>query len=176
MKFFTVLLLTAGSSVAIRAVSKPEGSGITSRFSFFSPNGVTVASDGSNVNLDVKVSISGLTPNQNYTYHIHEAPVPADGNCTLTKLHFDPLKANKLDGKYVCNPKDITTCELGDMSGIYGKAIVSKAGEIYENKFSIPKLNLYPGNMFYVGDLSVVIHDGTSKRVACANINKLKKC
>jgi hypothetical protein len=50
-------------------------------------------------------------------YHIHDQPVPADGNCTGTKAHLDPYIRGQ---KIPCDPKDPASCEVGDLAGKHG--------------------------------------------------------
>ena len=50
-------------------------------------------------------------------YHIHEKPVPADGNCTGTGAHLDPYKRGEVPP---CDPTDKSSCQTGDLSGKEG--------------------------------------------------------
>jgi len=50
-------------------------------------------------------------------YHIHEKPVPADGNCTGTGAHLDPYKRGEVP---ICDASKPETCQTGDLSGKYG--------------------------------------------------------
>jgi hypothetical protein len=52
-------------------------------------------------------------------YHIHVAPVPDDGNCTSTLLHLDPYIRGDATP---CDSSQPATCQVGDLSGKYGKA------------------------------------------------------
>jgi len=51
-------------------------------------------------------------------YHIHTAPVPPDGNCTGTLAHLDPYVRSE---DPPCDPTQKQTCQVGDLSGKYGK-------------------------------------------------------
>jgi hypothetical protein len=76
----------------------------------------TTASDGKGV--DFAVSFSGLPAEGGpFMYHIHEKPVPADGNCTATGAHLDPYKRGEVPP---CDPTAKETCQTGDLSGKYG--------------------------------------------------------
>lgn len=57
-------------------------------------------------------------------YHIHEKPVPADGNCTGTGAHLDPYKRGETPA---CDAKTPQQCQTGDLSGKYGN-ITNTAG------------------------------------------------
>ena len=52
-----------------------------------------------------------------WTYHVHDQPVPADGNCTGTKAHLDPFIRGQ---KPECDSKRAASCEVGDLSGKHG--------------------------------------------------------
>ena len=53
-----------------------------------------------------------------FGYHIHDQPVPSDGNCTATKAHLDPYERGQ---KPACDSSKPETCEVGDLSGKHGK-------------------------------------------------------
>jgi hypothetical protein len=50
-------------------------------------------------------------------YHIHEKPVPADGNCTGTGAHLDPYKRGEVP---ICDAAKPESCQTGDLSGKFG--------------------------------------------------------
>lgn len=50
-------------------------------------------------------------------YHVHDQPVPADGNCTGTKAHLDPYLRGQL---IPCDKSDPASCQVGDLSGKHG--------------------------------------------------------
>lgn len=52
-------------------------------------------------------------------FHLHDSPVPADGNCTKTLAHLDPYKRGQATPCDKANPQ---TCEVGDLSGKHGTA------------------------------------------------------
>lgn len=79
----------------------------------FSPS--TSGKDG----VKVEVKLTGFpTEGGPFSYHIHDQPVSADGNCTLTKAHLDPFIRGQ---KVPCDPKRPQTCEVGDLAGKHGK-------------------------------------------------------
>ena len=55
-------------------------------------------------------------------YHIHDQPVPADGNCTGTKAHLDPYIRGE---KPPCDPTMPQMCQVGDLSGKHGNITAS---------------------------------------------------
>ena len=57
-------------------------------------------------------------------YHIHEKPVPADGNCTGTGAHLDPYKRGETPP---CDASKPETCQTGDLSGKHGNLTTSPA-------------------------------------------------
>jgi hypothetical protein len=80
---------------SVAAVSAPDGKGV--KFS---------------------VSFSGLPATGGpFMYHIHEKPVPADGNCTGTGAHLDPYKRGEVP---ICDASKPETCQTGDLSGKFG--------------------------------------------------------
>ncbi|KAL8868432.1 MAG: hypothetical protein Q9174_004998 [Haloplaca sp. 1 TL-2023] len=116
-----------------------------------------------------------------FSYHIHDQPVPADGNCTATRAHLDPYKRGPMPP---CDSTQLQTCEVGDLSGKYGR--IDLAGkqidsahpeELRTNKantFTASYTDLYLSTMegeteSFFGNRSVVFHQANSTRIACAN-------
>jgi hypothetical protein len=62
--------------------------------------------------------------NATEVYHIHEKPVPSDGNCTGTGAHLDPYKRGEAPP---CDATKPETCQTGDLSGKYGNLTMSPA-------------------------------------------------
>ena len=52
-----------------------------------------------------------------FMYHIHEKPVPENGNCTATGAHLDPYKRGETP---LCDANAKSTCQTGDLSGKHG--------------------------------------------------------
>ncbi len=50
-------------------------------------------------------------------YHIHDQPVPADGNCSRTLAHQDLTQRGEIPP---CDPAQPQTCQHGDLSGKHG--------------------------------------------------------
>jgi hypothetical protein len=79
--------------------------------------------DGAGVKF--KVAFSGLPATGGpFMYHLHEKPVPADGNCTGTGAHLDPYKRGEVP---ICDASKPETCQTGDLSGKFGNIT---AGEL----------------------------------------------
>ena len=94
-------------------------------------------------------------------YHLH-VNAADDGNCTTTKGHLDPT--NRGD-KPPCDASQPATCQVGDLSGKYGK--------ITEDPFTVeytdPFATLMEGSDAFFGDRSFVIHFDNGTRLTCAN-------
>ncbi|MCJ1399476.1 hypothetical protein MMC11_002678 [Xylographa trunciseda] len=52
-----------------------------------------------------------------FLYHIHESPVPPDGNCTGAGAHLDPYARGEIPP---CDPAAPQTCQVGDLAGKHG--------------------------------------------------------
>lgn len=50
-------------------------------------------------------------------YHIHDQPVPPDGNCTGTLAHLDPFGRGEMPP---CDGTSPATCQVGDLAGKHG--------------------------------------------------------
>jgi len=114
----------------------------------------------------VVVSLKGFTAGKGpWSYHIHDQPVAADGNCTSTKAHLDPYIRR---GTPPCNPAKPETCEVGDLSGKHGK--IADNSTSFKAEYNDLYLSLQDPSGAFIGNRSVVIHAGDASRVACANI------
>ncbi|KAJ9139503.1 hypothetical protein NKR19_g7421 [Coniochaeta hoffmannii] len=99
-----------------------------------------------------------------FKFHIHEKPVPTDGNCTGTGAHLDPYLRTQVPA---CDSAKPATCEVGDLSGKYG-AVGSNSSSVVKI-FNDPYVALNPADKQFFGNLSFVVHDASSARIACAN-------
>ncbi|KAG6016467.1 hypothetical protein E4U41_004437 [Claviceps citrina] len=104
-----------------------------------------------------------------FMYHLHVAPVPADGNCTATLAHLDPYKRGETPP---CDASKPQTCQVGDLSG--------KFGTISQDPFSAEYLDLY-GSLeedtpAFFGNRSIVFHFADKKRITCANFEEVTGC
>ena len=100
-------------------------------------------------------------------YHIHVAPVPADGNCTATLGHLDPWLRGETPA---CDPTHPETCQVGDLSGKYGVAGKGNMST-FSASYTDPYVSLTPGLGAFFGNRSFVIHFANKTRLACANFN-----
>jgi len=117
--------------------------------------------------IKVEVRLTGL-PREGgpFSYHVHDEPVPEDGNCTLTKAHLDPFIRGQ---KVPCDPKRPASCEVGDLAGKHGK-IPADTNGTYTNDYDDLYITLTEGQGSFIGNRSIVIHTNDTKRYACVNI------
>lgn len=88
----------------------------------------------------VEVKIHGLpTEGGPFSYHVHDQPVPADGNCTRTAAHLDPFIRGQ---KVPCDPKRPASCEVGDLAGKHGKIPADNNGMLKILTIPMPCSNL----------------------------------
>ncbi|KAJ4343125.1 Cell surface superoxide dismutase [Cu-Zn] 4 [Ascochyta clinopodiicola] len=123
------------------------------------------AEDGNGVKFTV--SISGLPAEGGpFMYHLHEKPVPSDGNCTGTGAHLDPYKRGE---QPICDASKPETCQTGDLSGKHGNITAQEWSQEYVDLYSATR----PDINSYFGNLSVVVHLSNKTRIACANFTQL---
>ncbi|KAL8805305.1 MAG: hypothetical protein Q9182_002073 [Xanthomendoza sp. 2 TL-2023] len=122
----------------------------------------TSNANGTGVNFALQISglpDASLGP---FLYHIHDQPVPSNGNCTATLAHQDPYIRGEVPP---CDPVHPETCQTGDLAG--------KHGNITSNPFSTAFLDLYlstyQGPASFFGNRSIVIHTSNTTRLTCAN-------
>ncbi|KAL8944075.1 MAG: hypothetical protein Q9216_000666 [Gyalolechia sp. 2 TL-2023] len=122
----------------------------------------TTNANGTGVNFNI--NLSGL-PDPSlgpFLYHIHDQPVPTNGNCTATLAHQDPYVRGEVPP---CDPTQPQTCQSGDLAG--------KHGNITTSPFQISFLELYlstvQGPASFFGNRSIVIHTSNTTRLTCAN-------
>jgi len=134
-----------GPKGEIRAVASPDGKGVM-----------------------FDVTFSNLPPKElgPFTYHLHVAPVPSGGqNCTATLAHLDPFIRGE---DPVCDSSKPATCQVGDLSGKWGKITSDPFTARYHDNFASTKDGL--GSFF--GNRSFVLHFPNKTRIACANFAK----
>ncbi|KAF2691000.1 Cu,Zn superoxide dismutase-like protein [Lentithecium fluviatile CBS 122367] len=118
------------------------------------------SADGKGV--DISVAVSGLPAEGGpFMYHIHEKPVPTDGNCTGTGAHLDPYKRGEAP---ICDASKPETCQTGDLSGKHGNITARDFSAKYTDLFLATK-----EDPSYFGKLSVVFHLSNKTRISCAN-------
>ncbi|ROV99867.1 hypothetical protein VMCG_06289 [Cytospora schulzeri] len=117
--------------------------------------------DGTGVIFQVK--FSGL-PSEGgpFLYHIHDQPVPADGNCTATSGHLDPFLAGETPS---CDASAPETCQVGDLSGKYGKITSDPFSATYTDDYA----SLVEGLGSFFANRSIVVHTSDKTRITCAN-------
>ncbi|KAF1953333.1 Cu,Zn superoxide dismutase-like protein [Byssothecium circinans] len=121
------------------------------------------AVDGKGV--EVSLSINGLPKEGGpFIYHIHEKPVPADGNCTSTGAHLDPYKRGEVP---LCDASRPETCQTGDLSGKHGNI----TSDPWTQKYSDLYLATLTKDPSYFGNLSIVVHTSNKTRISCANFS-----
>jgi Cu/Zn superoxide dismutase len=128
-------------------------------FSQEAPNGPTTVT----VNL-IGSSGGGTRGDGNFgEWHVHEFPVDVNAadKCGAASVggHYNPN-----GGVYPCNKLNPSSCELGDLSGIFGVLQSSN----YQNTFTDTSLPL-SGALSIIGK-SMVVHDSGGNRWVCATI------
>ncbi|KAH6671295.1 superoxide dismutase [Halenospora varia] len=139
--------------------------------SFFNPTdplgnikgSVSAVANPNGIGVQFKVSFSNFpTSGGPFIYHLHDAPVPADGNCTNTLAHLDPFIRGEV---LPCNSSFPQTCQVGDLSGKHGKISVDPFVASYSDDFAAT----LPGLGSFFGNRSLTIHFGNKTRITCAN-------
>ncbi|ORX92836.1 Cu,Zn superoxide dismutase-like protein [Basidiobolus meristosporus CBS 931.73] len=158
----TLATFTTGfANVVEKAQADVNQNGVVGSF-VFTP-------DAKGVKVDISIK-EGL--NDTFMYHVHEKQITGT-NCTTAGGHLDPAKVGVVAANYKCNPADLSTCEVGDLTGKWGTLNTTTPSFSYVD----PTLSLedHGANNSVVG-LSVVIHrmDQTKTRIACANILNAK--
>jgi len=119
----------------------------------------------------VAVSLSGFpTEGGPFGYHVHDQPVPADGNCTGTKAHLDPFQRGQ---KVACDPKRPESCEVGDLAGKHGKIPAETGNGTYSTTYMDEYITLTEGVGSFIGNRSIVIHLADASRYVCVNITAM---
>ncbi|KAL7955167.1 Cu,Zn superoxide dismutase-like protein [Trichoderma compactum] len=100
-----------------------------------------------------------------FMYHIHEEPA-TNGNCTTTLAHLDPYHRGETPA---CNSSQPETCQVGDLSGKYGKITSDPFVAEYFDLYT----SLQPDSPAFFGNRSIVVHYANKTRLTCANFAKL---
>ncbi|KAG7890843.1 hypothetical protein KL906_001359 [Ogataea polymorpha] len=121
-----------------------------------------------NGTVKVHIDVTGLPEEGGpFYYHIHKAPVPANGNCEATGTHLNPYNA-PLDE---CDSfDDDALCQVGDLSGKHGWINTT----CFEATYYDPYLSLNPKNKAYIIGLSVNLHFANMTKITCGTIVKTK--
>ncbi|CAK9440458.1 uncharacterized protein LODBEIA_P45580 [Lodderomyces beijingensis] len=116
-----------------------------------------------NGSVHVAVDLKGLPASGGpFPYHIHEKPVPANGNCTGTSGHLNPFNGSTTATTPAAK-------EVGDLAGRHGNITSQSFSVEYVDEF----LSLNPHSKAYIGGLSIVVHSNDNARLTCANITAL---
>lgn len=121
---------------------------------------VEFSSTNGSVKVDVKL-LNLPSSGGPFLYHIHQKPVPTNGNCTATLGHFNPYNGSET----ATTPAGK---EVGDLSGRHGTI----NGTSIDTSYIDPYLSLNSDDEAYFGGLSVVVHYANTTRLACANITE----
>ncbi|KAK3329604.1 superoxide dismutase [Apodospora peruviana] len=119
--------------------------------------------DKSGVMFNVKFSNLPKTGGP-FTYHLHVAPVPENGNCTATLAHLDPTARGE---DPPCNMDAKETCQVGDLSGKYGK--IPEGVDPWTATYTDPYASTVDNLGAFFGNRSFVIHYSNKTRISCAN-------
>ncbi|GAP84902.1 putative superoxide dismutase [Rosellinia necatrix] len=113
--------------------------------------------------VDYEVTFSNLPAEGGpFTYHLHVDPVDATGNCTNTLAHLDPFIRGEVPA---CDPSKPATCQVGDLSGKYGKITSDPFTAKFHDDFTA--MSEGPGSYFL--NRSIVVHFANKTRITCAN-------
>ncbi|PQE27049.1 superoxide dismutase protein [Rutstroemia sp. NJR-2017a WRK4] len=124
---------------------------------------VTAQANANGIGITIDVKFSNLpTSGGPFLYHLHDQPVPADGNCTSTLGHLDPFIRGETPA---CNSSLPQTCQVGDLSGKHGKITSDPFTATYADDFA----STTPGLGSFFGNRSIVVHFGNKTRITCAN-------
>lgn len=105
-----------------------------------------------------------MRSNQKSVYHIHDQPVPANGNCTSTLAHLDPYQRGETPA---CDASAPDTCQVGDLSGKHGK--VTSTDGSFTSTYAEAYASTLEGIGAYFGNRSFVLHYANTTRITCAN-------
>ena len=102
-------------------------------------------------------------------YHIHEFPIPSDGNCTAAGGHLSPY------GRPDTPPCDTAvpeTCQPGDLSGKHGAISDTATKQGFQKQYLDLYLSTDPNSVSFIGNRSVVVHANNGTRLNCANFTQ----
>ncbi|KAF2681799.1 Cu,Zn superoxide dismutase-like protein [Lentithecium fluviatile CBS 122367] len=132
----------------------------------------SVVAVGTPDGVQFSVNLTGLPDQALYgpfPWHIHNLPVPTDGNCTSTLGHLDPTNRGEL---YMCDAAAPETCQVGDLAGKHGGKITAQGS--FQTSFLDAFLSTEPGSASFFGGLGFVVHTGNTSRLTCANFEMVE--
>lgn len=119
----------------------------------------------SNGSVSVSVKLEGLPETGGpFPYHVHELPVPANGDCMGTKLHLNPYNGSS-------SATTLDDTEVGDLARRHGNLTAPSDDISYVDEY----LSLNSDSPAFIGGRSVVVHFLNNSRIACANITEESK-
>ncbi|KAG0300928.1 hypothetical protein BGZ97_003015 [Linnemannia gamsii] len=117
-----------------------------------------------NLNNDIVVNFT-FDKTAGFEYHVHVTPVGPNYGCMATGGHLDPFNV----GPAPCNPKNLTSCQTGDLSGKHGNIVPTADGTFPTIQYIDTQLSFTePANGPMVGRSIVIHNNGT--RVACGDL------
>ncbi|KAM7184899.1 superoxide dismutase [Rhypophila sp. PSN 637] len=126
---------------------------------------ITAATSPDQSGVIFKVNFSNLPKSGGpFTYHLHVAPVPENGNCTATLAHLDPTARGE---EPPCDPANPETCQVGDLSGKYGK--IPEGKDTFSATYTDKYASTLEGIGAFFGNRSFVFHYANKTRISCAN-------
>lgn len=133
----------------------------------------STVSNTSDTSLFVKLRGSASLPLQNVTWSVYSVKVRSSRQapCLSVGELFDPLLAQQ-DTRYQsqCNPQSPGMCAVGDLTGKYNMIQLSplRTVALFFTDTQLPLSGPYS-----IVQRSIVIHNSTGSRIACATINVL---
>lgn len=104
-------------------------------------------------------------------YHIHDQPVPDNGNCTGTLAHLDPYQRGETPA---CDPTIPETCQVGDLAGKHGKVELTNSSDTFTATYTDNFASTLDGIGAFFGNRSFVFHFGNTTRITCANFQAVE--
>lgn len=141
--------------VAVASVTGSQG--VSGYFQFIS------AYKSSEVKVIYRITGLDTYKSDVFTYHVHTNPVGPNNDCAATLEHLNPVRLPETE---VCEPQNLATCEVGDLSGKHGKLFPGKSVE----RSYIDSQLRFDNPAYSMVGRSVVIHDAQKNRIACGNV------